>query len=1037
MIPKPHALLTIIAPLALDRLGEAEAEIDRNGNPARELAAELDKLDGDGLGGTHFMSLHAFASTDGVSAFILLELSADGSTDEALGRLVRSEVVALALRRIFVMTKNWTDGGNLLAFLKSHLVTVGSGFRDNPGLCFAGTPGLSVGRIRLESKLAQTVTRLLGEQRGDVPALTRLARVRAEIGGDPVLARALEPADTEIQYNAAPGKFAPIGAIVAAVAPYFQPVLLLVIAWALGTGIAWAIGAPHGFSPNAEAFFAGIAHGLWNAIKVAVVAVVIVLAVAYALFRSQEARDSTDERAADHRVNAEMFARENKIAQNHMISITRRKPGLIRALAIRVVFAVIASNASRIFRPGFLGKIGTIHFARWVTPPGSRDLIFASNYDGSWESYLEDFITLLHGGLTAVWSNSVGFPRTENLVQKGASDGERFKRYARRSMIPTRMWYSAYPQLSVALIRRNAAIRRGFSGAMTEDEAKDWLALFGSAVRPASKLMSSEIQSLIFGGMGFMPHGTCLLFERLPESRAAAKEGLRALMPLVAFNDGRLFDRGPDWPTDAGGRSQAAAGSDEESLIYRQAVVTLALGPDAFRRLGLPEEALQSFPFAFLEGMTGGARARILGDTGDNAPEYWRWGRTAPDLAMLVYGKTPEAVDDLVATVIERAGAVGMAAPHAIRLRTITEDKREPFGFMDGASQPVIRGTYKGRRNPDPIHLVEPGEFVLGYPDNRDNLPPGPVLRATDDPDNHLPLVGRESGFDTNRADDLRDLGCNGSFLVIRQLEQDVSAFSAYCRAEAERLEYRLPAPYEITEEFIAAKLVGRWKDGSSLVRHPYESRTSEIERRGGSQDTVRARTAPDEGKPPIEAPATQAPASAPASYMETGAIAPAGAKPPRSYADNDFLFGTEDPEALRCPFGAHIRRANPRDSLDPGSKDQIDISNRHRIIRVGRQVQAPEGGSGGLLFMCLNSDIERQFEFLQQTWLRSPSFHALSCEKDPILGDAEEGMCGFTIPSRNGPVSLKPMPRFVTTRGGGYFFLPGKRLLEFLGRAP
>lgn len=86
---------------------------------------------------------------------------------------------------------------------------------------------------------------------------------------------------------------------------------------------------------------------------------------------------------------------------------------------------------------------------------------------------------------------------------------------------------------------------------------------------------------------------------------------------------------------------------------------------------------------------------------------------------------------------------------------------------------------------------------------------------------------------------------------------------------------------------------------------------------------------------------------------------------------------------------------------------------------------------------MCLNSDIERQFEFLQQTWLRSPSFHALSCEKDPILGDAEEGMCGFTIPSRNGPVMLGPMPRFVTTKGGGYFFLPGKRLLEYLSRAP
>jgi hypothetical protein len=72
-----------------------------------------------------------------------------------------------------------------------------------------------------------------------------------------------------------------------------------------------------------------------------------------------------------------------------------------------------------------LSDIGTIHFARWVTVPGSRDLLFLSNYDASWESYLEDFITRAHTGLTGVWSNSIGFPRSENLVQKGATDGER------------------------------------------------------------------------------------------------------------------------------------------------------------------------------------------------------------------------------------------------------------------------------------------------------------------------------------------------------------------------------------------------------------------------------------------------------------------------------------------------------------------------------------------------------------------------------------------------------------------------------------
>jgi deferrochelatase/peroxidase EfeB len=150
---------------------------------------------------------------------------------------------------------------------------------------------------------------------------------------------------------------------------------------------------------------------------------------------------------------------------------------------------------------------------------------------------------------------------------------------------------------------------------------------------------------------------------------------------------------------------------------------------------------------------------------------------------------------------------------------------------------------------------------------------------------------------------------------------------------------------------------------------------------------------------------------------------------------DNDFLYGTEDPQGLRCPYGAHIRRANPRDSLSPGSNEQIEISNRHRILRVGRQYE--EKGSRGLLFMCLNADLERQFEFIQQTWMSSSKFHGLDAETDPIVTDGTKGRCSFTIPTRAGPVPLNPLPQFVTMRGGGYFFLPGRQLLNYLARPP
>ena len=485
--------------------------------------------------------------------------------------------------------------------------------------------------------------------------------------------------------------------------------------------------------------------------------------------------------------------------------------------------------------------------------------------------------------------------------------------------------------------------------------------------------------------MKFLPFGTCLVFERLPDSPAGARAFLAQLYPLIAFNDGRLVG---------------------------DCAVTLSLGPGGLSRLGLPNSALETFPFAFLEGMTGGNRTRILGDHDTNDPKYWRWGRGECDMSLLVYGKTQPAVAALELAITGYAEAVGLAPPHSIPLSQVTDDKREPFGFVDGISQPVIRGTYKSLRGADPIHLVEPGEFILGYPDNRGNLPPGPVIAAIEDPQNLLPLAVRSNGFDRNNAPALRDLGCNGSFLVIRELEQDKGAFDAYCDSEAARLQARLAPPYRIDRAFIAAKMLGRWPDGSSLVRHPYEPRSANS---GLQHDTIRPKAVTSDNASPVEPPAHSA---------------QAGRMP---FGDNDYLFGTEDPEAIRCPFGAHVRRANPRDSLSPGSADQIAISNRHRILRVGRNYEPKQDQNPGLLFMCLNGDIERQFEFLQQTWLRSPVFHGLSCERDPILGDAQTGTCGYTIPSRDGPVSLKPVPQFVTVRGGGYFFLPSKRLLEYL----
>jgi hypothetical protein len=163
--------------------------------------------------------------------------------------------------------------------------------------------------------------------------------------------------------------------------------------------------------------------------------------------------------------------------QNHMVSITIVKPGWLRRATLWTVLAAINLVARAFFTHGQLGGIPSIHFAHWSMIDGGRRLLFLSNFDGSWENYLDDFIDKAHRGLTGVWSNTVGFPRTQFLVGGGATDGPRFKAVARDAQTVTNAWYSAYRDLTVQGIDKSSSIREYLSEPTSTQTPEAWLQL--------------------------------------------------------------------------------------------------------------------------------------------------------------------------------------------------------------------------------------------------------------------------------------------------------------------------------------------------------------------------------------------------------------------------------------------------------------------------------------------------------------------------------------------------------------------------------
>ena len=205
----------------------------------------------------------------------------------------------------------------------------------------------------------------------------------------------------------------------------------------------------------------------------------IVVAPFYLIFlRQAETTDPEICPRVDQKHSDDLSELEDRILTNQFSAMGSLKPGLVRLMTVVGVLGTVDYAARHFVRPGRLGRIRTIHFARWVFLDGTKRMIFFSNYDGTVESYMDDFINKTGFGLNAVFGNGIGYPRVDWLVLGGCQDGTKYRNYLRRHTIPTQVWYKAYPGLTAIDLERNTRIREGVEKPnLTEPEAREWAAL--------------------------------------------------------------------------------------------------------------------------------------------------------------------------------------------------------------------------------------------------------------------------------------------------------------------------------------------------------------------------------------------------------------------------------------------------------------------------------------------------------------------------------------------------------------------------------
>lgn len=451
-------------------------------------------------------------------------------------------------------------------------------------------------------------------------------------------------------------------------------------------------------------------------------------------------------------------------------------------------------------------------------------------------------------------------------------------------------------------------------------------------------------------------------------------------------------------------RGQRVASVGELSRGKLELAVQVAFTAAGLRALGVTDAVLSGFAVEYLEGMAGDpSRSRRLGDIGENGPAAWQWGVAdrEPHVVLLLF-----AAADRIAGFAESTCAAALAAGLSLveALPTGELDDREPFGFVDGISQPVI--DWDDKRTPNTNadmsfhNMVAPGEVLLGYRNEYNLFTGRPLLDASAAGAEQLPVAADNPGR--------RDLGRNGSYLVFRQLNQDVRGFWRWAR------QVTGTNGVDLAEAMVGRRMSGEPFAGLGTLDIPG------VEDRALNGFTY--------------------------SLDPDGIVCPLGNHIRRANPrTGDYPGGRAGIiEKLIAALGLS----------GTAEADTIASSRFHRLLRRGRKFGGRfEVGDAlrsdlpdpkaGLYFICLNANIGRQFEFVQGAWLANSKFGNGTGEQDPLLGNRLPFPPGqatdrFTRPQPDGPCQvMSGLPQFVQVRGGAYFFLPGLRALGCLLGAP